>query len=382
MRRCASQSTLAWRAFALAGLALVLVAPITHAAGAKTRLVGLGTNGTQPAVGAFGPSVSADGRFVTFYSDSPLVPSDTNGKRDVFVRNVNKGKTRRVSVRSNGAEGNSDSTQPAISANGRYVAFQSTANNLVNVYTNTAVDIFVHDRKTNKTKRVNLRNNGTQGNGSSFAPVISANGRIVAFSSVAKNLVQGDKNHKSDIFFHDRKTGKTRHVSVRSNGNEGDGDSLVAAIAGFGRFIVFASMASNLVANDSNGSTDTFIHDRKKHKTRRVSVRKGGGQANFGGAVGSASADGRFVAFKSFSSNLVSGDSNSVDDVFVKDRKNGKVRRVSVANNGAQSNGSSTSEKFAMSADGRFVVFWSFATNLVPGDGNSAPDIFRRGPLR
>ena len=348
----------------------------------KTRRVSVRSNGDEADGDSRNPSISADGRFVSFESFATnLVPGDDIGKNDVFVHDRKTGKTRRVSVRSNGVQGDFGSFKPSISANGRFVSFESVATNLVADDDNGSSDVFVHDRNTSKTKRVSVRSNGDEAEGGlSNYPSISATGRFVAFRSLATNLVPGDDNGQNDVFVHDRKTGKTRRVSVRSNGDQGDFGSLNPSISANGRFVSFESVAPNLVADDDNGTADVFVHDRNTSKTKRVSVRSNGNEADGGSRYPSISATGRFVSFESFATNLVDSDANGQYDAFMHDRKTGKTRRVSVRSNGDEAEGAS--EASSVSADGRFVAFNSHADNLVPDDDNNNHDVYVRGPLR
>ena len=321
------------------------------------------------------PAISADGRFVAFNSGaSNLVPGDTNGREDVFVRDRVTGTTERVSVGSAGEEGNSGSEWSAISADGRYVAFASRASNLVPGDTNGTNDVFVRDRLTGTTERVSVSSTGEEGNGHSGFPAISADGRYVAFDSWTSNFVPGDTNGSRDIFVRDRVTDTTERVSVSSTGAEGNDYSNFAAISADGRYVAFASRASNLVPGDTNGTNDVFARDRVADTTERVSVRSSGEQEN-GWSVGpTISADGRYVAFYSEASFLVPGDTIGTNDVLVRDRVNGTTERVSVSSTGEEGNGDSESP--AISADGRYVAFESWASNLVPGDTNGVWDIF------
>jgi hypothetical protein len=239
----------------------------------KTTRVSVRSNGGETAGGgSYAPSISASGRFVTFHSDATnLVGNDDNGVSDVFVHDRETKKTTRVSVRSNGAQAEDGGSQaPAISGSGRFVTFHSEATNLVggpSVATALGgggvalVDVFVHDRETKKTTRVSVRSNGDPAEGgASYAPSISASGRFVTFQSDATNLAAGDDNGLGDVFVHDRKTKKTRRVSVRSAGEEPeDGVSSNPSISGDGRFVTFDSDATNLVANDDNASLDIFV---------------------------------------------------------------------------------------------------------------------------
>ena len=161
------------------------------------------------------------------------------------------GNTTRVSVASDGTQSNNSSYNPSISANGRYVAFESEATNLVRGDTNNFRDIFVHDRQTGQTTRVSVASDGTQANGHSYDPSISADGRYVAFASLANNLVSGDTNDQQDIFVHDRQTGQTTRVSVASDGTQASGHSFNPSISADGRYVAFVSSASNLVGGDT-----------------------------------------------------------------------------------------------------------------------------------
>jgi len=337
--------------------------------------VSVASDGAQGNGDSFGGSISGDGRYIAFESRaSNLVAGDTNGKQDIFVHDRQTGQTTRVSVASDGAQGNGDSGQAVISADGRFVGFYSLASNLVPGDTNGVEDVFVHDRLTGQTTRVSVASDGTQGNGPSWGPSISADGRFVAFESRASNLVPGDTNDTTDVFVHDRLTGQTMRVSVASDGREGNSYSWLARISADGRFVVFTSDASNLVPGDTNGTWDVFVHDRQTGQTTMVSVASDGTPGN-GRSIGvSISGDGRFVAFESEASNLVAGDTNGTWDVFVHDRLTGQTTRVSVASDGAQ--GADSSSGGELSAHGRFVVFFSFASNLVPGDTNERMDVF------
>jgi Tol biopolymer transport system component len=254
---------------------------------------------------------------VAFRSLSGLVGNDTNGATDIFIRDRQTSQTSRVSIASNGTQGNDDSFNPSLSADGRYVAFESLANNLVSNDTNGATDIFIHDRQTSQTNRVSVASNGTQGNLFSFAPSLSADGRYVAFYSAANNLVNNDTNSTLDIFVHDRQTGQTSRVSVASNGTQGNDESYNPSLSADGRYVAFSSFANNLVSNDTNSTLDIFVHDRQTGQTSRVSVASNGAQANGASDFPSLSANGRYIAFASQASTLVSGDANGAQDVFV-----------------------------------------------------------------
>ena len=321
------------------------------------------------------PSISADGRFIAFHSTATnLVSGDSNGTWDIFVRDTHLGLTTRASVDSAGAPGASASTNPSLSSDGRYVAFESWASNLVPIDTNLRADIFVRDRSSGTTERVSVTSSGAQPNEGSSEPSISTDGRFVVFASWASNLVAGDTNGYADIFVRDRLLAKTERVSLTSSGAQSHGHSFAPSISADGRFVVFASVAPHLVVGDTNNTVDVFLRDRQNGTTERVSLATGGAQGNDVSSYPYLSADGRFVVFHSLATNFVAGDANGDYDVFVRDRQNGTTECVSLDVNGAP--GDFYSEFPSISADGRFVGFFSLATKLVQGDTNGFPDVF------
>lgn len=273
----------------------------------------------------------------------------------------------RVSVDSNGVQGNGYSKAPTVSANGHFVAYHSAAGNLVSGDTNNTEDVFVYDRTTGTTTRASADSNGAEANSYSSAVAISSDGHFVAFPSAASNLVSGDTNGFIDIFVHDMQTGATTRVSVDSSGAEanGDSDDYSLAISGDGRFVAFSSDATNLVSGDTNGATDVFVHDTQTGETSRVSVDSSGLEGDLGSSYPSISSDGRYVAFSSSATNLVSNDTNGVGDIFVRDRQTGQTVRASLSSTGEQAVKSSHDP--AISGNGRYVAFSSEANNLAPG---------------
>jgi Tol biopolymer transport system component len=197
---------------------------------------------------------------------SNLVEGDTNNDLDIFVHDRQTGVTEMVSVSSTGAKGNGRSNGLALTPDGRLVAFSSTSANLVSGDTNGEFDIFVRDRQAGTTERVSVSSSGEQGNGRTLSPAISDDGRFVAFDSLADNLVDGDTNGRWawDVFVHDRLTGVTEMVSVSSAGVQGSARSDYPDISADGRFVSFHSQASNLVSGDTNGSPDVFVRDRAR----------------------------------------------------------------------------------------------------------------------
>jgi Tol biopolymer transport system component len=341
-----------------------------------TTLVSKSSSGTEGDAQSVAPSISADGRYVAFYTASTnLVTGDTNGVPDIFVRDRQTGSTYLVSKSSTGVLGDGTSAGPSAGG-GRFVAFFSGATNLVSGDTNAAVDVFVRDRQTGTTTLVSRSSSGTEGDAQSDAPSISADGRYVAFESDATNLVPGDTNAKTDIFVRDRQTGTTYLVSKSSGGVQGDGPSLNPSISADGRYVAFYSLATNLVSGDTNGKTDVFVRDRQTGSTTLVSKNSAGTEGDDNTVYPVISSDGRYVVFGSYATNLVSGDTNTKRDIFVRDRQTGTTTLVSKDSSGTIGNGNS--EYPGISSDGRYVAFESDATNLVSGDTNSAADIFVR----
>jgi Tol biopolymer transport system component len=349
----------------------------------ETARVSVDSQGLEGNAGSDSPSISANGRFVAFASDATNLaptPGLTNLFRDVFVHDRKRGETTRASVDAAGVEGDAASSSPAISADGRYVAFESDAASLVPSDTNDMTDVFVHDRKTGETTRVSRASPtvaatargsfGTpQPNGPSSNPVVSANGRYVAFESLATNLVPGlGQNAFRDVFVHDRKTGETRRVSVDSAGAEGDEPSANPSISANGRYVAFESLATNLVPGDEEG-LHVFVHDRKTGETTLVSLAPECAAMAVACSSPDISASGRYVAYQARDGN-VGGDS----DVFVYDRKTGETALGSVNGAGVEANDQSFSPE--LSASGRYVVFSSVADNLVPFDTNMVRDVF------
>ncbi len=327
---------------------------------------------------SFAPAISADGQIVAFESLAKLVSTDGNTLRDIFVHA--QGETTQVSVNSAGEAGNGASLAASISADGRFVAFASFSANLVANDTNDFMDIFVRDREKGETERVSVSSAGTQGHGgASFAPAISADGRFVAFESTASDLVAYDTNGASDVFLHDRVTEETIRISATAAGSQGDGPSFAPAISADGCVVAFESDAANLDKPDSNSARDIFVYDCKKEaneKLKRVSVSTNKQAGNGDSFSPTLSANGRVVAFSSRASDLVDNDRNSASDIFVYDRRKQKIKRVSIDVNGQEGDRGSFSP--SLSANGKAVVFDSDANNLVPNiaDAKKIADIF------
>jgi Tol biopolymer transport system component len=328
-----------------------------------------GNGASQAAV------LSANGRYLAFQSEANnLIENDTNGHTDIFIYDRITQICQRVSVSSQQAPANFVSYFPTVSGDGQWIAFQSDAFNLVANDSNSTTDIFLHQRDFARTIMISINSQGEQGNSTSSEPSISADGRYIAFHSYASNLVANDTNKKSDIFVYERETGTLSRVSVRSKGEQVNGPSFGAAINENGRFIAFSSDANDLVDNDNNEVIDVFVHDRAMLETVRVSVNSEGEAGNDASYYASISADGRMVAFQSRATNLVAGDSNEVEDIFVHNLETGETQRVSVNDKGIAGEAASFAPQ--ISGNGRFVVFNSNADNLVADDDNQGTDVF------
>lgn len=369
------------RRFALLLMVMLLTAVALGARAAphagQTTRVNVSSDGAQTNAYTSYQALSADGRWVVFASSANnLVLNDSNNAADIFVHDRQTGMTTRVSVSSTGAQHTGqDAGEPDISANGQFVAFTSDAANLVSDDTNGVADVFVHDRQTGITTRVSVGPGGTQAGAASIQPSLSADGRFVIFTSSANNLVPGSQTPTLDVFVHDRQTATTARVSVNSAGEAAQGESDGGVLSADGRIVVFTSEAANLAPDDTNGKGDVFVHDRQTGLTTRVSVDSAGIQANQDSFYPTLSADGRFVAFVT-AANLVPGDNGNAIDVFIHDRQTGLTKRASVTSTNTPANG--TSSWPSLSANGRFIAFGSDATNLIPGDTNGATDIFIR----
>jgi len=346
-----------------------------------------GANGAGGNDSSSVASISAGGRFVAFQSRADnLSTKDNDAFENIFVRDLKDGTTRLVS-RANGANGaaaDDSSFIPSISGNGRFVAFQSEADNLSLADNNAVTNVFVRDLKDGTTGLVSRANgaNGAAADGASDFPSISANGRFVAFGSAANNLNAADVKNVGDVFVRDLKDGRTRLVSRANgaNGAGGDQSSGTPSISGNGRFVAFESDADNLSLADNNAVKNVFVRDLKDGTTRLVSRANGanGAAADDNSSRPSISADGRFVTFESDADNLSLADNNAVTNVFVRNLKDGTTRLVSRANGANGAGGDDVSDQASISGNGRFVAFRSDADNLSADDNKEVGDIFVR----
>jgi hypothetical protein len=324
------------------------------------------------------PSASDTGQFIAFRSPATNLAAArcNNGFNHVFVRDRRAGTITCVSVNSNDNQGNQDSGAPSISSNGQFVAFDSVSTNLTGGKCNNGFHhIFVHDRTTGTTTCVSVHSSGTEGNGDSFDPSISANGQMVTFHSSATNLTNRCTNGNSHVYVHDLTTGQTRCVSVDSNENQSDGNSDLPQISGDGLFVAFESDATNLTSQCNNAFAHIFVRDLTNGRTSCASMDNNENQGNNDSVQPSISSDGRLVTFSSVATNLttsrcIAGNSQ----VFVRDRTGKKTSCASVDAKKREGNGDSVNP--AISGDGHLVAFESNSNNLVKNDTNGLLDVF------
>ncbi|HEY4408395.1 MAG TPA: hypothetical protein VGO87_00820, partial [Acidimicrobiia bacterium] len=370
-----------------------------------------GTAGTTSVVarsfpgasgGAFRPWMSADGRYLVFDSDAKRIMGgtpDTTAQRDVYLYDRVTGGMERISVASDGSRAQipsgcagtqpCGSQRPTISADGRYVAFWSNATNFDPSAADGTANAYVHDRQTGQTILVSKGFSGATPNGESRRPVVSRDGRSVVFESAASNLIApqtcgllglgckgGDNNKADDVFVYDMNAQTVTMVSTAADGTQGNGASDRPSLNGDGTKIVFSSKATNLVSPATNGQQQVFLKDLTTGATTLVSSDANGVQGDKNSDSPSMSADGRWVSFDSKATSFNPADAGGDTDIYVKDLSNGALDQASVQTGGGQAtgtNGSSTvGGDSTISADGRFVAFWSDASTLVPGDTNGS----------
>ncbi|MFJ6383988.1 TolB family protein [Kitasatospora sp. NPDC092039] len=426
-------------ALAAAALAAAVAAPAQAAPadtgpavrpGARTERVSVGPGHAQATGASQADGLSADGRFAVFTSEAAdLVPGDTNGTSDVFVRDLWTGRTERVDTGPDGAQADGASYQAAISGDGRYVAFSSTATNLAPDANRGSEDVYVHDRRTGETRLVSVGRTGVPQTGKlSGVPSISWDGRYVAYQSNRGDLAPGTVTwFGGNIYVTDRWTGDTRLVSIGADGREADASSSAPEISADGNTVVFISKATNLldpgqagglspeaVAELRAGSDQEFTADSSRPSARpdpradalpdsrpvilpdprpeirkprtyplyvrdlrtgRTSLASPDADGGYRGVVSpSVSPDGRYAVYSSW---VLHGDSqwDRHFEVYVRDLARGTETLVSSGLPGTTTTLSSYGGR--ITADGRWVLFSSEAANLVPGDTNGAEDVFR-----
>jgi Tol biopolymer transport system component len=364
---------------AVAGGALVaLSATPAGASPPSTTLVSIAHGHSTGAEGGL-QSPSANGRYVAFISlAGDIVPGDTNGGEDVFQRDLKLGKTLRVSVSSTGGQANNslmNIMNHAVSGTGRYVAFGSTARNLVKGDTNGTYDCFVRDLTNKTTVRASLGVGGVQGNGTAGSCLVSDDGQTAVFTSFADNLVPGDTNDMPDVFTRNLVTGAVHRITVTPTGQQAARGGILMDMTPDARLVVIESISGDLVPGDTNGVQDQFVYNRGTGRMTQVDVASDGSRPADGGEEGSISADGSRVAFETTAA-LDPADTNQHYDIYVHDLASGQTSLASLGRNGVVGDGNS--QRATLSGDGSIVAFDSAADNLFPGDVNQVPDIFSR----
>lgn len=343
----------------------------------------------KPEVGADGPSsnpvMSRDGQRVVFVSEATnLSPDDSNRVADIFVRD-GRGPIERVTVGLGDTAPDGPSSQPDVSADGRFVVFTSAATNLVPNDTNGQTDVFLRDLAARFTVRVSVSSAGAQANGPSDTPSISANARVISFASHASDLVRGDTNAVADVFVRVPVSRRTERVSVSSRGNQQNRAVVapftqVSDLSRDGRVVVFESDASNLVRPDTNRHTDVFRHDRRTGRTTLISVDSLGFQGNNDSFAPTITPSARYVSFQSFSTNLARG-GGPREDIFLRDLLHGTTSVVNVPANGGKRAPELVTQLLqrpSISNNGQIAAFSSTAPNLTTGDTNEGQDVFVR----
>jgi Tol biopolymer transport system component len=365
-------------------LIVLSVTGVPALARSVTQRVDVTPSGVAPNGSSWWPVMSADGRYIAFHSwATNLVPNDANGAYDIFVWDRALRTTRLVSLSATGTQANAACTYPAISADGNVVAFLSAASNLGGTTVNGKQQVYVRDSEAGVTELVSVSTSGDVADHDCEWCAVSGDGRYVAFDSAATNLIPGGNPHIG-VYLRDRQLGTTQCISVSTSGVLANYDALKPRLTPDGRFVLFCSLASNLVAGDTNGSKDLFLRDLQNGTTERISVSDvTGDQGDSGSAAAPPPAmtpDGRFIAFASEADNLVPSDTNGLWDIFLRDRLEGRTELISVSSSGQQGNGISGHAVggLAISADARYIVFPSLATNFAPGDPGSFWDTFVR----
>lgn len=348
---------------------------------ARTTRVNTGMQGAESnGCTSIDPIISNDGRYVVYAADSTnLVPGTRGGKSQIFRADLQTGETVLVSRDKDGKEGDNDSLRPTVSADGRYVAFTTAATNILGGDTPDTWDSVVRDMKTGTVVRTSRSSDGTPGNAATDGTQISADGRFITLFSNATNLVEGDTNGKVDEFLHDVRTGRTTRLSVNAEGVESDQITIGGTISDDNRYVVLNSHATNLTAESpATGQNHAYLQDLQEGTLRLIDKGTDGVPAPGGTFWASISGDSQHIPMSSAGPNLVAGDTNKVRDIFVADLPEGGLRRISVGNEGQQADAASYFPDSDFTA--RSIVFASYATNLVAGDTNKQPDIYVRRP--
>ena len=331
-----------------------------------------GVTGDRPS---YAPTINADGNKIVFYSTSTnLVTNDTNDTSDIFLRDLNNNTTQLISITKSGVRSNKESAEGTISGDGTVVAFSSTSTTLTSLNANSVRQVYVKDLSTGDLELISVNNNGQAGDNDSFSPAVSNDGRYIAFISISSNLDGYAATNHYDIYLHDRLNKKTERISFTSTGALSNNHSGLPSISSDGRLVAYMSLADNLVFNDTNAQIDIFVYDRQTKTVERASSTSPSNGHSFSPKL---SSNGRFVAFYSSASNYITNDTNGKDDLFVYDRYLKTTELLSVSSTGAQTV-SNVDSSIALSGDGKVAAFASPDSTLVSGDTNAISDIFIR----
>lgn len=345
----------------------------------ETGIVSVDSNGVQANGECRMPSISSNGRFVLFQSSaSNLVVDDGNDSLDVFLHDRGTGVTRRVSVAEDGTERAGDSRLDGISlsGNGRYAVFRSQAAGLVPEDLDTYAHVYFADLRAGTLRLVSLDAGGGLPDNHCFNPTLSPNGRFIAFDTLATDM-GGDNSGNRDVFVFDRKTGTTRWATPNTGGGNSSGDSIEPVVSNNGKVVAFYSTANDLVDEDTNGTYDAFVRDMVAGVTRRVSVDGDGNQVGGGSYSVALPSSGKAVFLYSEADGLVPEDQNGRGDVFVRDLASDAIRILSTDAQGTPGDGVSYIVSNALSGNGKWIAISSTSTNLSNQDRNgSTYDVF------
>jgi hypothetical protein len=359
-------------ALGVSGLAIALIAPAASAATPKTKVASQTNADVQTSEYAHTGDISKTGQFVVFVTaQNGIDRGDNNNWDDVFRRNMKAGSTKIVSVSSSEKLGDGSSWDPVVSEDGKVVAFTSNAGNLLDGKVTSNDQVYVRNVASGKTSLVSKGGSGAA-NGDSEDAHLSSGGRYIVFHSVATNLTKRNTGGLEQIYLRDRSKGKTFLISRNKKGKAGNGDSFDAQVSQGGRFVVYTSSASNLVGTFNKGKDQIYKFDRVTGKTSLISKNNKGKAGNFHSADAEIAAKAAVIVYESDASNLIGNDTNDTDDVFM--RKNGRTSRVSKNHRGKQLNGSDGAEDPDISNSGRWLTFMSDATNATKAPHNGAYD--------
>lgn len=344
----------------------VLVATQATAISTSYSRVSVSSSNSQANGGSSSLTASADGRYVTFYSSaSNLVTGDNNGKEDIFLKDTLNGTVTRINMRDNGTESNGSVYESYISSNGRYVVYSSTDSSIVSSPYHTGIEVFLYDR-TNATTTLVSKVGSSESNNHSYARGISSDGRFVLIKSAASNLVSGDTNGQFDLFLKDMTTGTYRVVNPNSSGNPSGYVGQVDMNCD-GSMIAFASYSTTVVGSNATSSvwsqSDIFLTDFRNGSTTTNLTSSGNGYSDFP----QISCDGTATVYESTSTNVAPSDTNNQSDVFLYDLSDNITKLVSSTASGTI--GSAVSIRPYVSDHGKFVAFMSTSTNLDTSGG-------------